>query len=51
VVLQERLSKEIQEIQAKSAERRVAREKEQQGAADVTMTMDEVGTLPSVVVA
>jgi hypothetical protein len=47
--LQERLSKELEEIQAKSAARRAAREQEQQGAADVTM--DEVGALPSVVVA
>jgi hypothetical protein len=42
------LSKEIQEIQAKSAARRAARE-EKQGVADVTM--DEVGVVPSVVVA
>ncbi len=47
--LQEHLSKEIQEIQAKSAARRAARETEQQGVADVTM--DEVGVVPSVVVA
>jgi hypothetical protein len=46
--LQERLSKEIEEMQAKSAARRDAREKEQQGAADVTM--DEVGAVPTVVV-
>jgi hypothetical protein len=43
------LSKEIEEIQAKSATRRAAREKEQQGATDVTM--DEIGSVPSVVVA
>jgi hypothetical protein len=44
-----RLSKEIEEIQAKSAARRAARETEQQGAGDVTM--DEVGAVPTVVVA
>jgi hypothetical protein len=43
------LSKEIEEIQAKSAARRAARETEQQGAGDVTM--DEVGAVPTVVVA
>jgi len=42
------LNKEIQEIQAKSAARRAAREKEQHGA---DVTMDEVGTVPNVVVA
>lgn len=42
------MSKEIEEMQAKSAARRDAREKEQQGAADVTM--DEVGAVPTVVV-
>jgi hypothetical protein len=43
------LSKEIEEIEAKSAARASRREKEQQGAADVTM--DEVGAVPTVVVA
>jgi hypothetical protein len=43
------LSKEIEEIQAKSVARRAARETEQPGATDVTM--DEVGVVPSVVVA
>lgn len=47
--MQEHLSKEIEEIQAKLAARRAAREKEQQGAADVTM--DEVCVVPSVIVA
>jgi hypothetical protein len=42
------LRKEIGEIEAKSAARRAAREKDQ-GARDVTM--DEVGVVPSVVVA
>lgn len=46
--LQERLSKEIEELQAKSAARRAAREKEQQGT---DVSMDEVGVVPSVVVA
>jgi len=44
----ERLNKEIEEMQAKSAARRAVREKEQ-GTADVTM--DEVGVVPSVIVA
>ena len=43
------MRKEIEEMQAKSAARRAVREKEQQGASDVTM--DEVGVVPSVVVA
>jgi hypothetical protein len=42
------LSKEIEEIQAKSAARRVAREQDQQGA---DVTMDEVAAVPTVVVA
>jgi hypothetical protein len=42
------LSKEIGEIEAKSAALRAAREKDQQGARDVIM--DEVGSVPSVVV-
>jgi hypothetical protein len=42
------LNKEIEEMQAKSAARRAVREKEQ-GTADVTM--DEVGVVPSVIVA
>ncbi|KAH9985738.1 hypothetical protein BJV77DRAFT_1031425 [Russula vinacea] len=44
----ERLSKEIEELQTKSAARRAAREREQQGA---DVSMDEVGVVPSVVVA
>jgi hypothetical protein len=46
--LQELLSKEIEELHAKSAARRAAREREQQGA---DVSMDEVGVVPSVVVA
>ena len=46
--MQELLSKEIEELHAKSAARRAAREREQQGA---DVSMDEVGVVPSVVVA
>jgi hypothetical protein len=45
---QELLNKEIEEVQAKSTARRAAREKEQQG---VDVNMDEVGIVPSIVVA
>jgi hypothetical protein len=41
------LNKEIEELQAKSAARRTAREREQQGA---DVSMDEVGVVPSIVV-
>ena len=45
---QELLNKEIEELRAKSTARRAAREREQQGG---DVSMDEVGVVPSVVVA
>lgn len=45
---QELLNKEIEELRAKSTARRAAREREQQSG---DVSMDEVGVVPSVVVA